>query len=373
MKRFLKTKISIIYRAVVAVVLAAVFAMSTPFVSSAFANEAEQISFASYQQDFIRRIDRRALPTRAGTAGLAMVGELPRISGTGAAVEALNARFIAQFDEFLQAHRARATRLEFTYEIFIAGPLAHERYVSVVIYMTAIGANTTRSVATTVIDVTDLSIITLNDFEANVLRLISNSLVATAQANPRLHNSNFNGINNSHPFYFDGNNIEIPFASGAFTVAHREVTTPRTFPIAAFAHHTIAPNRFIALPQEQYSTIMVNLSYAINRFDGYTAAWSASTQTVNIWRGGSIVSSVTVGVNSYFYGNPDNARTLELAPILADGSTSRVMVPLSFFREIMGMATTVTSEGIIISRFDTRLIPSEQENVVTGNTTITAE
>ncbi|MCL2752937.1 MAG: hypothetical protein FWE44_02170 [Defluviitaleaceae bacterium] len=366
-KTLSKSKTLNIRKSVIVAGLAAVFAVSAVIAQPVFANNAavsEQTT--DYAQNLVDGISSQLVPQRVGAMGVTITGRLPRIAmqqGFEEQIRILNTRFLTQFDDFLDAHRTRASRLEYSFEVSVSGEAFDEigQFVSVIITMRAVGANTTEAAATTVINAQTFEAVSLSDIHPNALQLISNRLVESAQAQPRLHNSNFNGINSNHPFYLENDSIVIPFASGAFTIAHRNVRTV-TFPMAAFQHELIPLNHIMTLPPEQYNVVLVNLARGLRDFGYTTTLPSPATQTVNILQNGMLISSVTLGENSYFYRDAEAARSLELAPRLHPEIANRVMVPMSFFRDIMGMATTVTPQGVLISVFNQALIPTDGQN-----------
>jgi hypothetical protein len=218
--------------------------------------------------------------------------------------------------------------------------------------MEAVGAGITRAVATTVIDAVTMEIITLTDFNPNALTIVNNRLQHLISINPRIFISNFNGISNGHPFYLQDGVLLISFGSGEWLVGDRGI---RNVPLslAQIQNVTVSSDMFHVLPAERYDTIMVRLSDVAPSF-GYTISpWNAVTRTVEISRNDVLVSSVTVGRNLYSYSDSE-PRALELAPEII---RSRVYVPLSYFREILGIATHVVDPGtpdgyIFMSRFE---------------------
>lgn len=302
----------------------------------------------------------RSPPERVGNMDLTIGGKIPQANilrrGTQAANLrpldaprnlALNNRFMSQYDDFIRAHRARASTFTFETNIYTSG-----RFVSVVMTMEAEGAGITRAAATTVIDAVTLNVITLTDFNPNALHIVNSHLQYHISLNPRAFVSNFTGIDNTHPFYLEDNVLRIPFGSGAWRVGDREIR-PVPVPLAHVQDVIVDSSLFRVLPAEQYNTIMVRLSDVALMF-GYAAQWDALTQTVDVRRNDVSVSTVVVGRNSYFYRGSE-ARELELAPEIV---RNRVYVPLSFFREILGIATIVVAPGtadghLFMSRFDT--------------------
>jgi len=363
--KFIKSKLKYIYKVVAVAVLAIGFVALSSFgnAQEAYADPVAAEA-TNYAQNLVGSINSISAPQRVGTMGVTITGSLPNITmqaGFQDQINALNARFMTQFDDFLDTNRTRASSLDYSFETFISGDaFTTGQYVSVVITMRAVGVNTTEVAATTVIDAQTLEVISLSDINPNALRLISSNLVTRAQNQPRLHNSNFVGINSTHPFYLEGNNIVIPFASGVFTVAHRDLRTVN-FPMAAFHDVIISHDHIMTLPPEQYNAVLLNLRYAAYRL-GYTHQWNSLTQTMNILHGGDLVSSVTVGENLYWYRDLETARALELAPRLYPGTMSRLTVPVSFFRDIMGMATTIIPDGVMISIFNPSLIQASDQD-----------
>ncbi|MCL2574827.1 MAG: copper amine oxidase N-terminal domain-containing protein [Defluviitaleaceae bacterium] len=373
-----KSKLSNITKLGVVVGVTAVFALSAPLVQDIFANTSTansntQSTTNADMRDLRGRITTRNIPLRAGTVGITFTGHLPHISvprvGFAQQTAALNERFITQFDDFLNTHRTRATAIDVSMETFVSHC---EQYLSVVTTMRAIGVNTVETAATTVINVSTLEIMQLNEIIPGGVRLVRNELNSRISLNPRLFATNITFTNTS-PFYLDGDILIVPHTSGTFMLAHRTVF-PSSFPRDGFEFRTLTPNHFITLPPEQYNVVMVQITPAIDEFAGYTTSWDGATNTLTIMRNGNVVSTLTTGVNSYFYGDADDVRTLELAPRLDGGSPQRLLVPISFLRDVLGMSTTTTPDGIIISNFTTPFgNANEQESTNTGRDTNTPE
>ncbi|MCL2235527.1 MAG: copper amine oxidase N-terminal domain-containing protein [Defluviitaleaceae bacterium] len=280
-------------------------------------------------EDFAEGITNRNAPPRRGAIGLTISGQLPRaVTGNRAFDEELNARFTAQFNDFVEEHAGRAASLEFSNNVFVSGD-----FVSVVINMTAISATTTRARATTVINAETNEIISLSDYNPNALAMINNRLNNMVAESPRLFVANFSGIDNNHPFYINGSILVIPFASGTFALGNREIHT-EGFSIISIHNETIEDNLFVTMDEEQYNTIMVRLGEVVRLF-GFTAEWDADAGVTTIIQGNR-TTEVVVG---------ENTHGLELPPEIISG---HVHVPLSFFRDVMGIATTVMPSGEIL-------------------------
>ncbi|MCL2170324.1 MAG: copper amine oxidase N-terminal domain-containing protein, partial [Defluviitaleaceae bacterium] len=228
--------------------------------------------------------------------------------------------------------RARTPDLHFETSMHTSG-----HYISVVVHMHASGLTATTAVATTVINVQSLEIITITDFNPNMLQVVNNRLNNEIIQNPRGFVGDFTGIDNSHPFYLNQNTLNVPFASGTLKPTRDIINI--TFHNNSIQNEVIARPMFRTLPEDAYNTIMVRILVA--EYFGYTIGQIAESHTLSK---GHLLVTITVGRNSYFL-TGDEARTLELAPMLIDGE---VYVPLSFFREILGLATTVVSESEIL-------------------------
>ncbi|MCL2620758.1 MAG: copper amine oxidase N-terminal domain-containing protein [Defluviitaleaceae bacterium] len=280
--------------------------------------------------NFANGIVTRNAPSRRGAVGLTISGQLPRaITGNRNLDEALNDRFMGQFNEFVDEHMGRAAIMEFSKDVMVSGD-----FVSVIIDMTATSATTTSAIATTVINTETGEIITLSDYSPNMLPLINDQLMSIVASSPRLFVSDFSGIDNGHPFYFDGDVLVIPFASGTFSSANRDVSL-QSFSRTLIQNEVVGSHMFTTLDGDQYNTIMVRLVDVVGLF-GFNTTWDGDAQTVTIYHSGELATKVVVGENSH---------GLELAPEIIN---NRVHVPLSFFREVLGIIATVNSDGVIL-------------------------
>ncbi|MDR2167964.1 MAG: copper amine oxidase N-terminal domain-containing protein [Clostridiales bacterium] len=340
----LKFKNSKIYKSVATTSLAVVLALSG-LVTGELRAYAQDATFATVAATRIAdQIGTRAATPRRGAPDMTITGEIPNASltvlGAAALNIELNDRFVAQRDEFIQIHRARTPDLHFETETIAAG-----RYVSVIVNMEARGVNITRAVATTVINAETLEIISITDFNPNALQIVNGRLENKIALNPRLFIANFAGIDNNHPFYLDEDGLVVPFASGTLRISQREIENI-TFAFEDIQNEIIENEVFFALTAAQYSTIMVRLSDVVARFGFETEALTAPIR-MNISRGGEAVTTVTVGRNAYI--RDGETRQLETGPRLRRGE---MYVPLTFFREILGLATTVIpDEYILISEW----------------------
>ena len=284
-------------------------------------------------EGFASDIVSRPAPARRGAIGLTITGQLPRAATADRALnEQLNTRFTTQFNDFVEEHMGRAATLEFSKDVFASGD-----FVSVVVDMTAISATTTRARATTVINTETNEIITLSDFNQNALPLINARLNSMIEISPRLFVSNFTEIDNDHPFYMRDNVLVIPFASGTFAAGNRDIHT-ESFTKASIHNEAVEGHMFTTLNEDMYNTIMVRLVDVATMF-GFTVTWDAEASTATIDRMGEFETYVIVG---------ENTHGLEIAPEIING---RVHVPLSFFREVLGIASTVTDGEILMTKY----------------------
>lgn len=280
--------------------------------------------------DFAGGIITRNAPGRRGAVGLTISGQLPRaVTGNRGLDDVLNARFMEQFNEFIDEHMGRAALMDFSKDLFVSGD-----FVSVIIDMTATSATTTRAIATTVINVETGEIINLSDYSPNILSLINNQLMNMVTDNPRMFASDFSGIDSNHPFYFDGNMLVIPFETGTFDIASRDISF-QSFSRDLIQSQVIGSHLFTTLDDDQYNTVMVRLA-DVARLFGFDATWNSYDQTVTIYQGGDFITQVTAGENSH---------GLELAPTVIN---SRVHVPLSFFPQVLGIIATADTGGSIV-------------------------
>ena len=291
---------------------------------------------------------------------LELTGTIPtaQIAGNPELTAELEDRFNTQYNNFIRAHRASSLSLHFTTDVYISGAQSEEfeEFVSVVMGMEATSASIFAAASTTVIRVADGEIITLAEYAPNIIQLANNRIRDIIAQSPRVFAANFQGIDANHPFFLEDNRLVLLFASAELRPAVRSLHFIE-LDIDNIRHAKIDDNGFIILPPEQYSTTMVRIRDALEML-GYTVTWNDEIRGVDIGFDGQIINSVFIDENAYTcrLGNP---RTLEVAPMLHVG---RTYVPLSFFDEILGMSTTITSDGqIIISKYNHN-ISSEHVN-----------
>jgi len=291
-----------------------------------------------------RNITRQPTPAVFGAAGdVNISGHIPnvRVPGNPGFQAGLNEHFADQFHSFVQAHANTAISMNFSFEVYTSGP-----YVSVVMEMVARSASVTRGIATTVIHASRSELVELPDIHPNSVRVVNNYIESMISANPRGFISNFPGISDRNNFYLDGDYLVLPFGSVELIPNDRNITTIRLY-LPNIQDEIITKDYFFTLPPSQYSTIMVQLR-AVTRDFGFRLLWSESADRINIMQGQRYITSITIGTNSYVvHGRP--ARELESAPMIVD---NRTYVPLSFFDEILGIATLVNNGYIIFSMYN---------------------
>lgn len=301
--------------------------------------------FTSRARTLADQITTQPAPSRPGTMGLIITGEVPLFEAVSneSLREGLVQRFTTQNNNFVQTHMASAHSIDYTTSIYTFG-----RFVSVVVVKEAVSASANASVFTAVIDSTANNIISLQEYNVNALRLVNSHIRNIIAENPRGFVTGFTGISQGHPFYLNNDGeLVIPFASAELMPENRDVHRV-TLDTRNIIDVSLDENYFHTLPQNQYNTVMVRLAYVIGRF-GYTTEWDADSRTVYIFRDGEQVSSVTIDNNAYYYGGTA-PRELEVAPMLS--SAGFTYVPLSFFDEILGISTVVDSNGnIIMSKY----------------------
>ena len=311
-----------------------------------FANNTQNATALDYDQLAARlagQINRVSPPRRVGAMDLRINGEIPRAVITGqpgamAVNTALNARFIAQYDEFLQAHRGRSFSLNFSTYVYTSGP-----FVSIVINMKAESLNVTHAAATTVIDARTLEVVSLNHINPNLFSLVNISLLESVDQSPRTFIAGFSGISAGHPFFLNNGVLTFPFASGTLRPTGRDIQYMH-FNLNDFQNEALADRYFFILPEQDYRTVMVNISRGAPLF-GYEYRWHGLSSTFTIYLNDEVVASATVGQNAYYYAGGGSSRMLEVAPSLR---RNNVYVPLSFFSEILGIAATVIYEDSIV-------------------------
>ncbi|MCL2353811.1 MAG: copper amine oxidase N-terminal domain-containing protein, partial [Defluviitaleaceae bacterium] len=196
---------------------------------------------------------------------------------------------------------------------------------------------------TTVIDARTLEVVSLNNINPNLFSLVNIDLLDRVDQSPRAFIAGFNGISTGHPFYLDNGVLAFPFASGTLRPTGRALHRI-TFNLADFQNETLADRYFFILPEQEYSTAMVNISRGVSLF-GYEYRWNGLSSTFTIYLDDEVVASATVGQNAYYYMGGGSPRMLEVAPSLR---RNNVYVPLSFFSEVLGIAATVIYEDSIV-------------------------
>ena len=300
---------------------------------------------ASRASSVFNGIGTQDVPQRPATISLQITGQVPTFNTGSSLLDAeLTARLDSQINSFIQNNMAGALSVNFEHETFISD----NRFVSVVLRKEAISVSTTSAVATTVIDASgngNGSIINLTDYNPNILPIVNNHI--NRQIAERPHGfASFSGINANHPFYLDGERLVILFGSGELIPTQRDIHDV-TLSINNIEQHTFSSNHFRVLPPSQYSTIVVRVADVMREF-GYDVQWRPEINAVEIRLNGSLVSTLTIGENTYRYGS-GRAHELEVAPIIHNGLT---YVPISFFNEVVGMPTTASVRtGVVVSRY----------------------
>jgi len=274
------------------------------------------------------------------TIGLQITGQIPTAqTGNSRLNTALEERWEEQRNTFLQNHMTGALSINFSVGYFISGD-----FVSVAFVKEAASLSTTAVISTTVIDASTNSIITLSDINVNILQLINSHINDLIAARP--HNfSSFSGIDANHPFYLDSGRLVIPFGSAGLISNERGIHEV-SLSLSNIEEGFFPSNYFRVLPPSQYSTIMIRVGDVMRHF-GYDINWDNDSRTATIYMNGTLVSTLVIGENAYYYRN-GSPRELEVAPMIHDNLT---YVPLSFFTEIVGIPTTVNSGGVTVSRY----------------------
>ncbi|MCL2574244.1 MAG: copper amine oxidase N-terminal domain-containing protein [Defluviitaleaceae bacterium] len=279
-------------------------------------------------------------PQRPTIIGLEITGQIPIAqTGNSRLDNELEERWTSQYNAFMQNHAASALSIDSSVEHFTS-----TNFVSTAFIKEASSVSTTAVISTTVIDTSTSNIITLPEFNVNILQIVNNYIDSQIAARPHGFAS-FSGIDASHPFYLDGDLLVIPFGSAELIPTERGIHRI-TLSISNIEEHVFTSDSFRVLEPTQYNTIMIRLGDVMRSF-GYEVRWDNITRTASILMDGVLVSTVTIGENSYYYLS-GRARELEVAPMLFDNLT---YVPLSFFSEVVGIPTTVSSIGITASRY----------------------
>jgi hypothetical protein len=291
-------------------------------------------------------LDVQDAPQGPATIGLEITGQVP-VAQTGNLLldNALNERWTQQYNAFVQNHMAGALSIDSRAEFFTS-----YEFVSVAFIKEAASVSTTAVISTTVINASTGNIISLTDFNVNILQLINNYINSLIAARPHSFAS-FSGVDADHPFYLDGDRLVIPFGSAELIPTDRGIHYI-VLSIFNIEEEFFPSSYFRVLPPSQYSTIMIRVADVMRRF-GYEVNWDNDTRTVNISMNGIPVSTLVIDENAYYY-HDSSLRELEVAPMLFN---NWAYVPLSFFNEIVGIPTTVNSDGITVSRYGPAVMP----------------
>ena len=337
MKTTFKIKNLPIKRRFLALLLAAVFAFALPAHTSLLA--AAPTASALF---ILNGIGTQDAPQSPATIGMNISGQIPLAQTGNSSLDAmLNERFETQNNAFVQAHMASALSINSTTASYVSG-----QFVSVTFTKEATSVSTTTAISTTVIDTATETIITLPDFNVNILQLINNHINGLVAARPH-HFSNFSGVDANHPFFLDGDRLVIPFGSAELIPTERGIHEI-SLSISNIENIVVTSNYFRILPPNQYNTLMVRVGGVMRHF-GYDVEWHSDLNAAIISLGSEPVSILTIGENAYHYGN-QGTRELEVAPKLFNG---RTYVPISFFSEVLGIPITVSSDRITLSRYRT--------------------
>jgi len=274
------------------------------------------------------------------TSDLDIIGYIPfaSIDSNVALTRRLNAHFLQQYNSFISEHLHSALSLSFTTNVY-----SSNNYISVVVIATAVSASSSSSVLTTVIYAPTGDIVSLSDLDDSALSVINAYISNRITQSPRSFSAGFTGIDSTHPFYIKDNLLIVPFASSSIFSGQRDIYT-MSFSLYNIQTAVIEEDMYTVLPPSQYNAIMVQLTRVIKML-GYTFEWNIRERSVDIFRGSTLVSTVTVGKNSFFYEN-SSPRELESPPVLSD--SGYIMVPLSFFNDIMNVVVYVSPNGQII-------------------------
>ena len=210
------------------------------------------------------------------TIGLNITGQIPTAqTGNSRLNNELEEIWEAQRNAFIQNHMAGALSIHSDAQHFTS-----YRFVSTVFIKEAVSVSTTAAVSTTVIDSETNQIITLPDFNPNILQLINNhinSLMADGS-------SNFSGIDANHPFYLDNDRLVIPFGSAELIPTERGIHEI-VLSISNIESKSFSSDHFRVLPASQYNTIMIRLSDVMESF-GYTVEWYGDARAAVVYLDG---------------------------------------------------------------------------------------
>ena len=276
-------------------------------------------------------------PRGALALDLSVSGRIPsaNIPNNRNLSDELNAIFMANHNAFIQAHATSALSFTFSVDIITFG-----EFVSVVQRSSAISASRSHGISSTVISATDMEIITLNDLGVNIISLIDNQIQDIIAENPRDFISNFTGIDSDHPFFIEDGYIVVPFPSAALHTANRNIFEVRLYK-RAIQVEVLSDNHFMVLPAAQYSMVMLDLAQTVRLF-GYEMQMTVLNRQATVLRNNRRIATFRAGQNRYTVFGSTFASSitmdLEIAPIFRDG---RVFVPVSFFREVLGISVAI--------------------------------
>jgi len=335
MKLFKKTRNLHLKYALSVLLVAALFVVALP--APVTLSAASPTSTATF---ILSGLGTKDAPQRPATIGLEITGQIPTAqTGISRLDSELEERWTSQYNAFVQNHMAGALSIDSSVEHFTS-----REFVSTAFIKEATSVSTTAAISTTVINTNTSTIITLQDFGVNTLQLINNRIDGLIAARPHSFSS-FSGIDANHPFYLDSDRLVIPFGSGELISAERGIHRIE-FSISNIENELFPSSYFRVLPPSQYNAVMVRVADVMRQF-GYTVVWDGDTRTTNISMNGVLVSSLVIDENAYSY-RGGRIYELEVAPQIHNELT---YVPLSFFNEVVGIPTTVNSDGVTVSRY----------------------
>ncbi len=156
---------------------------------------------------------------------------------------------------------------------------------------------------------------------------------------PEKYNLNFNGIDNDHNFFVDGDNLVVPFNEYELSSAIKGIQTV-TIKISGVKNKIInAKNYYTTKP---YDLKMIPLRNVCEAFD-FEVVWhepSASVKIVN----DKLTATALVNRNNYMKNN-EAPQTLESAPQIKNNQT---YVPISFFVKYANLFYSISDDNNLI-------------------------
>jgi len=290
------------------------------------------------RSEYLKKITDKDLPRLWNDAVLK--GKLPVAAGYASAVleKAVNDKVQEAYTALLTKAGETASAIDFSYEA-----MENEGYVSILLHCKSVSAFPQESYSCIVFSKKTEKLVGLNDvLGPNGVKLANRVLAEQVKANPERFNPTIADITVTHDFYMENSHLVLVFDQ--FEIAPGSEGVVRvSIALEGLTGFSVDKTEHYPSAASQFSVKMIPLRSVAAAF-GYDVVWNADAQTADLKKDGQLVTSVTIGENSY-YKTRSPKRRLEVAPEVHLGKTH---VPISFFEEILGLLYHVDSHGNIM-------------------------